>query len=173
MADVHEGLKVGTNDVKISFKGEGSMLYQVSTKYYLPWSQVEKPTTHLLDVGIDYDKTKLAVDDTATAHVHVKNNAPGQTSMIVIDLGVPPGFTVEAGDLAELVGSKKISKFNLTGRQVIVYIEQLDAGQEVAFDYRVKARFPVKAKTPATTAYEYYNPDNRAETQPADITITE
>ncbi len=173
MADVQQGLKPGQNDVKIAFKGQGSMLYQVSTKYYLPWARVEKPATHLLDIGIEYDKTKLAVDDTATAHVHVKNNAPGQTSMILIDLGLPPGFEVEAGDLAELVGEKKISKFNLTGRQVIVYIEQLDAGQEVSFDYRVKARFPVKAKTPATTAYEYYNPDNRAESQPADITITE
>jgi 5-hydroxyisourate hydrolase-like protein (transthyretin family) len=173
MADVRDGLKDGQNDVKIIFKGQGSMLYQVSSKYYLPWSVVEKPSQRLLDVGVSYDKTKLAVDDTATARVHVKNNAPGQTSMIVIDLGIPPGFTVEAGDLAELVGQKTISKFNLTGRQVIVYLEQLDAGQEVRFEYRVKARFPVKAKTPATTAYEYYNPDNRAEAQPAEIVINE
>jgi len=40
--------------------------------------------------------------------------------MVLIGLGVPPGFEAQAEDVAELVGSKKIQKFSLTGRQIIV-----------------------------------------------------
>jgi len=84
---------------------------------------------------------------------------------------VPPGFEVQSGDLAELVGSKVIEKYTLTGRQVIVYLEELKAGQEVSLQYRLKAKFPIKAKTPESTAYEYYNPDNSGTSEPAELVV--
>ncbi len=171
MADCRDLVKPGANKVKISLQGEGSMLYQVVGKYWLPWSQVRREGRELLDISVQYDKTKLAVNDTVTAKVSIKNNAPGRTSMIVVDLGIPPGFTVQSPDLAEWVDQGVIQKFNLTGRQIIVYIEKLDAGQVVEFDYRLKARYPIKAKAPAATAYEYYNPDNRAEAEPVEMVV--
>lgn len=173
VADCRQFVREGTNKVRISFKGQGSMLYQVAAKYYLPWSLVPKAPGELLDISVRYDKTKLAVNDTVTATVTVKNKAPGRTSMIVVDLGIPPGFAVEAGDLAELVDAKTINKFNLTGRQIIVYLEQLTAGQEVTFSYRLRALFPVTAKAPASQVYEYYDPDNRAEATSRELVVTD
>ena len=91
--------------------------------------------------------------------------------MIIVDLGIPPGFQVQSGDLAELVGSKVIDKYKLTGRQIIVYLEKLEPLQVVKFSYRLKAKFPIKAKTPKSTVYEYYNPDNRADAKPIEIEV--
>jgi len=173
VADCREFVREGANKVRISFKGQGSMLYQVASKYYLPWALVPKAPGELLEISVHYDKSKLAVNDTVKATVTVKNKAPGQTSMIVVDLGIPPGFAVEAGDLAELVDAKTINKFNLTGRQIIVYLEQLAAGQVVTFDYRLKALFPVTAKAPASQVYEYYDPDNRAEAVSSEIVVSQ
>jgi hypothetical protein len=93
--------------------------------------------------------------------------------MVVVDLGIPPGFTVEAGDLAELVDQNVINKFSITGRQIIVYLEKIGAGQEISFSYRLRARYPIRAQAPASSAYEYYNPDNRAEAKPVEVTVTD
>lgn len=173
MVDCRQFVKQGKNTIKLAMKGEGSMLYQVVGKYWMPWATVREIQGELLDITVSYDKAKLAVNDTVTTRAQVKNNAPGPTSMVVVDLAVPPGFTVEAGDLAELVDQGVIDKFSLTGRQIIVYLERVGAGQQLAFEYRLRARYPIRAKAPASVAYEYYNPDNRAQAKPVEMVVTD
>ena len=46
--------------------------------------------------------------------------------MVMLDLGIPPGFTADAGDFAEMVGAKKVQKFSLTERQVILYLGDVE-----------------------------------------------
>ncbi|MCK4323728.1 MAG: hypothetical protein KAW89_04305, partial [Armatimonadetes bacterium] len=169
--DCQQWTKEGENEIQIRFEGEGSMLYQIVSRYYLPWKQIRPPAEELLAIDVEYDKTKLAQDDIVAANITVRNNTPGITSMIIVDLGIPPGFQVQSGDLAELVGSKVIDKYKLTGRQIIVYLEKLEPRQVVKFSYRLKAKFPIKANTPKSTAYEYYNPDNRADAKPIEIEV--
>jgi hypothetical protein len=33
--------------------------------------------------------------------------------MVIVDLGIPPDFNLEAGDFAEMFGAKKIQKFEI------------------------------------------------------------
>ncbi|GAK60197.1 alpha-2-macroglobulin [Candidatus Vecturithrix granuli] len=170
--DLKEATEKGENRVQLRFGGEGSALYQIVGRFYLPWK--EKPeTAELMSIAVSYDKTELVKDDVLTANVVVKNNRPERANMIIVDLGLPPGFEVMAGDLAELVGDETITKFNLTGRQIIVYLDHVDQKQPVEFSYRLKAKFPVKAKTPVSTVYEYYNPDVKNEALPQEITVSE
>lgn len=173
MVDCRQFVRSGANDIKLTMKGQGSMLYQVVAKYWMPWKLVEKPRAELLDITLNYDKTKLAVNDMVKATVKVKNAAPGATSMVVMDLPLPPGFSVEEGDLAELVDQKIIDRFELTGRQIIVYVERIEAGKELIMTYRLRARYPIRAKAPASTAYEYYNPGNRSQTRPVEMVVTD
>ena len=51
------------------------------------------------------------------------------------------------------------------------YLEKLAPKQVVKFSYRLRAKFPMRAQTPKSTAYEYYNPDNRADAEPVAITV--
>ena len=158
--------------MKIQFDGEGSALYQIVGRFYLPWKEKPVAEKELMSIEISYDKTELVKDDILTANVVVTNNRPARANMVIVDLGIPPGFEVEAGDLAELVGDEVISRFTLTGRQIIVYLEYVDQKQPIEFSYRLKAKFPVKAKTPKSTVYEYYNPDVKDEALPEEITVT-
>jgi CD109 antigen len=66
----------------------------------------------------------------------------------------------------------KFSRFDLTGRQIIVYLEGLKAGQPLDFRYRIRARYPIRAQTPPTQAYDYYNPSVSAVSAPATIEVT-
>jgi len=172
LVDCKKLVKPGPNKVRIQFAGKGSTLYQVVGRHYTPWKRGAGTGVEPLAIDLKYDKTTLAKDDIITANVTVTNNTPGTTSMIIVDLGVPPGFAVDAGDFAELVGSKKIDRFTMTGRQVICYIEEMTPRQQIEFSYSLRAKFPLRAKTPKSTVYEYYNPDNRSDAAPMDIEVT-
>lgn len=171
--DLHDVTEKGKNRVQLRFGGEGSALYQIVGRFYLPWQKKPATATELMSITVNYDKTELVKDDVLTANVRVTNNRPERANMIIVDLGLPPGFEVMSDDLAKLVNDNTITKFNLTGRQIIVYLDHVDQNQPVAFSYRLKAKFPVKAKTPVSTVYEYYNPDVKNEALPQEITVSE
>jgi len=91
--------------------------------------------------------------------------------MVIVDLGLPPGFTVLAEDLEKQVEDKVMEKYSLTGRQIIVYLREVPSDQPVTLKYRLMARFPIKAKAAKSIAYEYYDPDVRDEAPPQEILV--
>ena len=50
--------------------------------------------------------------------------------------------------------------------------ETLASGQVFHFDYRLRARFPIKAQTGQSQAYDYYTPDRQDTQPPQRITVT-
>lgn len=170
--DLKDATKKGDNAVQIKFAGEGGALYQIVGRYYLPWKQTPAEQQPPMTIDVKYDKTQLAQNDLLTANVTVKNNRPARANMIIVDLGIAPGFEVQAADLAALVENKTISKFSLTGRQIIVYLDHVDQASPVTFAYTLRAKFPVKAKTPKSAVYEYYNPAVKNESQPQELVVS-
>ena len=170
------GISAGTtNRVQIEVAGGGNLMYQVATRYYLPWDQVE-PTPEmeeLITIDVDYDRTRLSVNDEVTVGVGVRLNKVGVVKMALIDLGVPPGFTVLAEDLSRLVEQGLIARYELTGRQIIIYLEDFSSEAPLRFSYRLRARFPMRAQTPPSSAYDYYNPADTAVRAPLEVTVSE
>ena len=156
---------------------------QVTVRYYRPWSAVPEVVTgtELLAIQVHYDRTQLAVEDTVqvTATVTLQE---GKVDWALVDLGVPPGFTVLTEELEGRVARDsdlpldytggRLKKFELTGRQILVYLQNLRAGEPFVFTYRLRARFPVTAQAPASQAYDYYNPGERGEQRPVVLVVT-
>ncbi len=163
----------GTNQVTIELQGGENLMYQVSTRYYLPWRLVPRETGDRQTMTIDlvYDRTALAVNDTVTVDVDVTLNQEGVVRMGLIDLGVPPGFSVMEEDLSLLVEKEMISRYELTGRQIIIYLENFSSEKPLRFSYRLLARFPLRAQTPPTVAYDYYNPSQVSVQAPLEVTV--
>ncbi len=163
----------GENTVTLDVAGQGSLMYQVTAIYYLPWSVAppEPEGPGLMDVQVAYDRTTLSVDDVATVRVSARLTRAGQARMVVLDLGIPPGFTVQAEDLSALVEGKAISRYELTGRQIIVYVENMTSEQPLEFSYRLKARFPMRVKSQPGSAYDYYNPEQPSLVVPTLMTV--
>ena len=165
----------GANRVQIELEGGGNLMYQVATRYYLPWDQV--PMVEVMDeiitIDLAYDRPRLAVNDEVTVDVGVKLNREGVVKMALIDLGVPPGFTVLAEDLSRLVEQKVIARYELTGRQIIIYLEDFSSEAPLHFSYRLRARFPMRAQTPPSSAYDYYNPADTTVRAPLEVTVSE
>jgi len=171
----------GENRIEIAAEGEGDLMYQVTAEYYVPWELVPKEPGEAVTVDVAYDRTDLAVNDEVNVSVQVALEVPDLVAnMMLVDLGLPPGFEVLAGDLNRLVeeglhkeGGVRLSRFDLTGRQIILYLEDLAYGEPFAFSFRLRARYPVKARSPASVAYDYYNPEVRAVARPQAVTVSE
>jgi len=160
----------GKNTVELTLEGEGNMFYQVVGRYYLPYRELH-PRKEPMSIEVEYDKTELAVSDTVGCKVTVTNNRPAAAKMVIVDLGLPPGFTVLTEDLNALVKDKVMEKYSLTGRQIIVYLREVPSEQPVTLRYRLMARFPIKAKAAKSVVYEYYDPDVRDEAPPQEILV--
>jgi uncharacterized protein YfaS (alpha-2-macroglobulin family) len=173
------------NKIEIKVMGEGNLMYQIAGSYYLPWDVLPMypelvETYDLVTIEVDYDRTELAVDDTVTVNVKVGLN-DGSAESAIIDLGLPPGFVVETGDLAALVAYyndvpdsyefPKIERFELTGRQIIIYLTNLRSDHNLDFSYRLRAKFPLRAQAPASNVYDYYNPDTSGLSTPQTLVV--
>jgi uncharacterized protein YfaS (alpha-2-macroglobulin family) len=165
----------GENRVQIGLEGGGNLMYQVSTRYYLPWDAVPPTleTEELITIDLAYDRTALEVNDEVTVDVTVRLNQEGVVKMALIDLGVPPGFNVVAEDLGQLVEMGVIARYELTGRQIIIYLEDFSSDAPLSFSYRLQARFPMRAQTPPSSAYDYYNPGDVTVRAPLEVTVGE
>lgn len=176
------------NLVSITVEGEGNLMYQVAGSYYLPWDALTLYPElvggeELVSIDVAYDRTELAVDDTAIVDVTVTLNEAGRVDWALIDLGVPPGFAVQAEDLAALVARyddipedyafPTIERYELTGRQILVYVGNLGSDHPLEFSYRLRARYPLRAQTPVSGAYDYYNPEVNGEAQPEMLVVVE
>lgn len=163
----------GMNRIAFQVEGKGALAYQVSAHYYLPWQYVP-PTPEaekLVDIQVRYDRTTLAVNDEVRVTADVRLTKAGTARMTIVDLGIPPGFTVLTEDLDVAVRAKTIARYELTARQIIVYLEEFDSKKPITFTYRLKAKFPLRAQTPSSTTYDYYNPSVTATQVPTMLTV--
>ena len=88
-----------------------------------------------------------------------------------LDLGIPPGFTVDAGRLRRDGGGEEGAEVQRDGAAGDLYLGDVKPGEVQTFEYTLKPKYPIKAKTPATVAYEYYTPANRATAAPVELVV--
>ena len=94
--------------------------------------------------------------------------------MVVLDVSVPTGFAPVTESIAEVVDREdNIKRYEVAGRKVIFYIENMFPGDIISFDFQVKALYPVKAKSVSSQAYSYYKPEIRGETLSQELSVSE
>ncbi len=169
--DLTEFVKEGENKIKLDFSGKGKLMYQIVGKYYIPWKESDIAEKEVLSIAVNYDKTRLEKDDSVTCQARISNNSNAILDMVVVDLGIPPGFTVHSGDLINLVENKTIQKYSLTGRQIIIYLDKIDAKKRVTLKYGLTADYPIKAKTTQSRAYLYYESEKESFAEPVEMVV--
>jgi hypothetical protein len=180
LVDLKDQTHTGSHKIALTFSGHGSMQYQIVGRYYVPWARVPdtKGRREPLSIDLAYDRTRLAQDETVTARVHIQNNTAAKAKMVMIDLGIPPGFEASGEDFAELVDMSrgkeggKLEKYTITAKQVILYLDGLNPKQAAEFTFRLRAKFPVRAQTLPAHVYEYYNPAAGDRTKPTVLLVT-
>ena len=166
----------GRSTVEIRFQGNGGIGYQIVGSYFLPWeaTRVDEP----LSIDVAYDRTHLAQDDIATATATVRNNLNKAANMVMVDLGIPPGFDLLSEDLQdyqEKSANRKsghLSKFSLTATQAILYFDSFAPGDSVGLKFRLRAKYPIRARTFESRVYEYYDPEISSVARPVQLEVS-
>lgn len=165
----------GKHALRMEVNGDANVMYQMVTRYFEPWERVKTPERKTIEIDVSYDRTRLAQNDILQATATMRYLGERPTFMVILDLGVPPGFSVDPGDFAELVGEGegKIKRYSITSRQITIYLGDVKPGDIFRCKYHLKAKYPLRAKTPDSTVYEYYSPDVKAVSKPVEIVVTE
>jgi hypothetical protein len=87
---------------------------------------------------------------------------------VMIDLGIPPGFDLLTEDLQP---HGHLQKASVTPTQAILYLDSLAAGETVAFKYRLRAKYPIRARTFVSRVYEYYDPEVNSVARPVALEV--
>ena len=163
------------NLVEVRFAGKGSLGYQVVGQYFVPWD--ERAAEEPLSISVQYDRTRLAQDDIATATATVRNNLKKSANMVMVDLGIPPGFDLLSEDLQEYMEksagrkSGRLQKFSQTATQAILYFDSFAPSEKITLRYRLRAKYPIRARTFSSRVYEYYDPDVHSVARPTQLEI--
>jgi uncharacterized protein YfaS (alpha-2-macroglobulin family) len=168
--DLSPFLSAGRQRMELAETTKTGAGYQVTFRYHVPEAKADKAEP--LTVHLDYDRTELCVGETTKATVKVVNNLPAKSAMVMLDLPLPAGFTVDAGDFAALVQSGRIARFQVQGRNVLVYLRELEPKTPLELSYRLRATMAVKINAPGARTYEYYNPDREGRSAGTRFTVT-
>lgn len=160
-----------SNTIEMSVKGEGNFMYELTRAYYIPWNALPRPAQPLFAIDVEYDRTQLSVNDIVKVDVSIQLKRPGVAQMVMVDLGIPPGFEVQTPTLDELV-DKKIQKYSITPRQLIIYLDEVASARPVELSYSLKAKYPIRAQVRASRVYEYYNTSDEGVEQPIEMKVS-
>jgi hypothetical protein len=162
--------------IEIRFSGEGGLAYQIAGHYFVPWEHAATPEP--LEIEVTYDRTRLAQDEVVTGTAKIRNNLDKTAKMVMVDLGIPPGFELLSEDLQRMVekteGAKsgRLEKFNMTAAQAILYFDSIAPRDSFVVRYRLRAKYPVHAQGFASRVYEYYDPNVNAIARPVRFEVS-
>jgi hypothetical protein len=165
----------GSNLVEIRYDGKGTLGYQTAGQYFIPWDQEGEKEP--FSISVNYDRTKLVQDDIVTATAAMRNNLPKSANMVMVDLGIPPGFDLLSEDLQEYqeksstLKGGRLEKFSQTATQAILYFNAFAAGETVQLKFRLRAKYPIRTRTFPSRVYEYYDPDVRSVARPVSLEV--
>jgi uncharacterized protein YfaS (alpha-2-macroglobulin family) len=97
--------------------------------------------------------------------------------MVMVDLGIPPGFDLLSEDLQTYVEktsgqkSARLEKFSLTATQAILYFNSVAPAETVTIHFRLRAKYPIRARTFRSRVYEYYDPEVSSVARPEQLEV--
>ncbi len=157
-------------ELVVEMKGEGEVTIQLAKRFNLPGDLNPNPE---FELDIEYNTTSVEVDD--IVHVLARARYTGaynSTGMMILDISVPTGFSPVHSSLEQVISDGLATRYEIGGRKVIFYVDDLQRGEELEIGFDIRALLPVKAKGGTSTAYSYYKPEVRTEARGVDFQVS-
>ncbi|HLH71868.1 MAG TPA: hypothetical protein VKX96_01190, partial [Chloroflexota bacterium] len=126
-------------------------------------------------IDVAYSTDQVAVNDRITVSVSIQFTPPEprQAGMVVLDVAVPTGFTPVHETLDALLKQQpKLKRWDLAGRKVILYVEDLAPQEQFTITFQALALYPVRAQPVTSRVYAYYRPEWVGETLGKAVTVS-
>ncbi len=163
--------------LQVEAQGDGQAVLQLVRRYNLP--EVEADRVEAFQISVGYGTDHVEVDDLITVSVDVQFTPPEplvpsgpritEAGMVVLDIAVPTGFSPVGESIRDMIDrqppeQRKVKRYDVAGRKVILYIEDMAPGESLSFRFQARALYPVRAQAVTSSAYSYYKPALRGET---------
>jgi CD109 antigen len=158
--------------VTISVSGKGEAIAQIVKRFNLP--EAGAGEEQILTIDVDYHTTTVEVNDLIEVSVGVEFNPPipMETGMVVLDISVPTGFAPVVESIDKVLDrEERVMRYDIGGRKVIFYIENMLAGERISFSFNIQARFPVRAEGVTSRVFSYYKPEISGETLSEEVVV--
>ncbi len=148
----------GAGDVTISTAGTGPIAVQFAKIYHIQEGLVLSRGG--LELAVSYRNPRAVLGDTVRGEARVSYRAAAgtTTNMAVVEVGVPTGLAPDRAQLATLVGSQKVKRVETKERTVVLYLDNVAAGETLALPLTFTAACIAQSVPIVSKAYDYYNP---------------
>ncbi len=163
------------NTVQLKFEGTGGLAYQVVGRYFTPWE--ERPVAEALSIDVAYDRTKLAQNDIATEKMTIRNNLAQDRQHgdggSRHSAGLRPAQRRPAGDAGERLGAMRRGTWRSSASRPrrLSSTSMRFCEATVTFKVRLRAKYPIRARTFQSRVYEYYDPEQNATAHPVQLEV--
>jgi uncharacterized protein YfaS (alpha-2-macroglobulin family) len=169
--DLTSHLRPGSNTVRLTREGEMEPPYRLVGTHWVAQRTAPAPAARDLELEVRYERDRLRVGELLGCRVQVLDTGATPSNMIVMELGLPPGFAVDPSTFDRLVGSGALARYEMTSDRVVAYVRSIAPKRRLRFGYELRALRPLRVQAPPSRVYEYYQPENRAETLPREIVV--
>jgi len=155
-----DALREGDNDIVLVHEGGAALPFTVE----VGWTSIEPMTSPGAELSL---KTSLSTDRAAMGEtVRLTATIDNQTDRIVPSpiarIGLPAGLEAQTWQLKELQERGEVAFFETRLREVTLYWDGLHRGEKHRVNLDLVATVPGTFTGPASSAYPYYNDDEKA-----------
>ncbi len=144
--------------------------YHFANTYHVPESNESDNLQTPFLVTLQYDRQNIHPGESVTATITIDNQLDRSLPMVTARLPVPPGFAYQSDSL-ETRRQSKIAKAEVKADHVVVYLRELGPRRVFQAEYQLQATTPAKVAAAPALAYCYYEPEKRATSSAATLTV--
>ncbi len=163
------------NNITVSSSDSSPLMAAVVSRHYEPWDRPAATSVNLsgsaaLRLSYACDKLRPSIMETVTCTVDAERIGFRGYGMLLAEIGLPPGADVSRESLKDaLAANTGLSSYEIHPDRIVAYISARPGGTK--FSFKFNPRYGINAKTPASVAYDYYNPEAQAVVKPLQFVI--
>ena len=148
---------------------------QMVAHHYIDWRDSTSTNFNINDsraIQLNYscNKQNPKIMETVTCSVNAERFGFRGYGMLLAEIGIPPGADVSRESLEKVFKDDwSLSRYEVLPDRIIVYMWARAGGSKFSFTF--KPRYGIKAKTPASVIYDYYNEESRGIVAPLEFEV--
>ena len=158
-----------TTEVELRGTGTGFIMYQVFLEQWVPWDGIGYVP---LELVVDYGASAVPVGGRLNATARLTNRQDVPLKMALIELMAPVGMTLDASAFDALLRTGAVDNVEwLDDGGVRLYVNDMEAGEHLTFDYELVGVMPVEATIAGNRAFDMYNSLIATELEPVEVSV--
>ncbi len=154
-----ENFNEGKNNFNLTINDDGKIpyLFYINYKTLLPLnSQLCK-----IDLKTKLLQKKIKLSETTRLEIEIKNKEKNVIFNPIVKIGIPGGTMVEPMQLNELIEKQIIDYYEIFGSELVLYFRDLAKSEIKKINIDLKAIIPGNYQAVASSAYLYYDNQNK------------